>query len=323
MKYGLPYKGSKNKLAERIIERLPQAEHLIDMFCGGCAVAHAALVQGKYPHVHINDLNWMCPTLFKDALNGKYADDTRWISREEFERIKTTDPYVAFVWSFGNNLRDYLYSKDIEPLKRAIHYAMYFNDFKPAEALGHDLSFVEYLADAQDKYASIKQYFLSFPSDYNVKRPYEMQNVEHRSRVLQCDNKVQPIRLQSHESKRVYQQTKIDTLHSTLTDSTLDYADVPIPKNSVIYCDIPYKDTNVYKKGQQFDYPRFYNWAMKQTEPVYISSYDMPRKYFECIEEWQHQSIYCATDSMPVTERLFVPRKDIDPYPYHKQLTLF
>lgn len=159
MKYGLPYKGSKNKLAERIVRFLPQRTTLVDLFCGGCAVSHAALVMGKFPHVHINDINWMCPQLFEDALAGKFENETRWISREDFQRLKDTDPYVAFVWSFGNNLRDYLYSRDIEPLKRAIHYAMFYGDYGPARELGYDFSFCANYDSPQLRYAAIKQLF--------------------------------------------------------------------------------------------------------------------------------------------------------------------
>ena len=159
MKYGLPYKGSKNKLAERIVRLLPKRTHLIDLFCGGCAVSHAALLMGKYEHVHINDINWMCPTLFIDAINGKYNDENRWISREDFFRLKDTDPYVAVVWSFGNNLRDYLYSKEIEPLKKAIHYAMFFSDYSLGKELGHDLSFIDPIQDLQKRYLAVKHYF--------------------------------------------------------------------------------------------------------------------------------------------------------------------
>ena len=159
MKYGLPYKGSKNKLAERIVRLLPKRTHLIDLFCGGCAVSHAALLMGKYEHIHINDINWMCPTLFIDALNGKYNDENRWISREDFFRLKDTDPYVAVVWSFGNNLRDYLYSKEIEPLKKAIHYAMFFSDYSLSKELGHDLSFIDPIQDLQKRYLAVKHYF--------------------------------------------------------------------------------------------------------------------------------------------------------------------
>ena len=162
MKYGLPYKGSKNKLAERIVRLLPRRTNLVDLFCGGCAVSHAALLMGKFEHIYINDINWMCPTLFMDALQGKYANDTRWISREDFSRLRDTDPYVAMVWSFGNNMRYYLYSKEIEPLKKAIHYALFFSDYSLAKALGHDLSFVDAIKDVQQRYRAVRQYFSQF-----------------------------------------------------------------------------------------------------------------------------------------------------------------
>ena len=162
MKYGLPYKGSKNKLAERIVSLLPKRTHLIDLFCGGCAVSHAALLRNKYEHIHINDINWMCPTLFIDALNGKYQNETRWISREDFFRLKDTDPYVAVVWSFGNNMQNYLYSKEIEPLKKAIHYAIFFRDYSLGKDLGYDLSFIDPISDIQRRYAAVKRYFSQF-----------------------------------------------------------------------------------------------------------------------------------------------------------------
>ena len=208
MKYGLPYKGSKNKLAERIVSLLPKRTHLIDLFCGECAVSHAALLRNKYEHIHINDINWMCPTLFIDALNGKYQNETRWISREDFFRLKDTDPYVAVVWSFGNNLRDYLYSKEIEPLKKAIHYAIFFRDYTLGKELGYDLSFIEPISDIQRRYATVKRYFSQFghfqqhhlrggeQSHRQIgnnrtayKRPSELQHQECRSRVCGIQKK--------------------------------------------------------------------------------------------------------------------------------------
>ena len=159
MKYGLPYKGSKNRLAEHIVRLMPKADHLIDLFCGGCAVSHAAMLAGKYKHIHINDCDWRPVTLFMDVLAGRYQDDNRWISREQFLQLKDTDPYVAIVWSFGNNMRDYLYSREIEPLKRAIHYAIFYDDYKPAAELGHDLTFIDQLTDTRRKYIAVKRYF--------------------------------------------------------------------------------------------------------------------------------------------------------------------
>ena len=162
MKYGLPYKGSKNKLAQRIVGILPQRTRLYDVFCGGCAVTHAAMMGRKFKEFHINDINWMCPQLFKDVLEGKYDHEDRWISREDFFRLKDTDPYVAFVWSFGNNLRNYIYGKDVEPLKKAIHFAVFYADYSLAKDMGHDLTFIDGIEDLQKRYLAVKHYFERF-----------------------------------------------------------------------------------------------------------------------------------------------------------------
>ena len=214
MKYGLPYKGSKNKLAERIVSLLPKRTHLIDLFCGGCAVSHAALLRNKYEHIHINDINWMCPTLFIDALNGKYQNETRWISREDFFRLKDTDPYVAVVWSFGNNLRDYLYSKEIEPLKKAIHYAIFFHDYSLGKELGYDLSFIEPICNIQRRYFAIKRYFSQ--SDHSRQQSFEGGENSRYCRVQRPTTK--SIRLENAErwnTRAIFQKKKkIDRANS-------------------------------------------------------------------------------------------------------------
>ena len=60
--------------------------------------------------------------LFINAIRGKYKDEKRWISREDFFKLKDTDAYVRLCWSFGNNCRGYLYNEDIEPYKKAFWY---------------------------------------------------------------------------------------------------------------------------------------------------------------------------------------------------------
>lgn len=381
MKYGLPYKGSKNKLAERIVSLLPRKRNLVDLFCGGCAVSHAALVMGKYEHIHIYDLNWMCPTLFIDALQGKYNNDTRWISRDDFFRLRDTDPYVAVVWSFGNNQRDYLYSKDIEPLKKAIHYAIFFSDYSLGQALGHDLSFIDPITDVQRRYIAVKRYFSQFghfqqqslegggrcksntllgqkdSTQFGGGQSLRMQSAEaaercsfsrgiwgskssglsdvptegngHRScntwsAATECrqskkksasdlgkpNTGSEPTAL--HRLQYRERQHSLPTISGgqelPITSSVLDYADVEIPEDSVIYCDIPYEGTNVYNGAEHFDYERFYDWAEQQTEPVFISSYDMPRDRFDCIQEWSHRSTINDSKNIAVTERIFLPK---------------
>lgn len=356
MKYGLPYKGSKNKLAERIVSLLPKRTHLIDLFCGGCAVSHAALLRNKYEHIHINDINWMCPTLFIDALNGKYQNETRWISREDFFRLKDTDPYVAVVWSFGNNLRDYLYSKEIEPLKKAIHYAIFFRDYSLGKDLGYDLSFIEPISDIQRRYAAVKRYFSQFghfqqqsleggaeSSILQITEAYSRKNqtgecgkMEHKSHLSK--KKIQTPRRTSIRRRTQLHCTDcnngIDNYpcreilggrFSNITSSVLDYAKVEIPKDSVIYCDIPYEGTDGYleKDSGGFEYDRFYDWCEHQTQPVFISSYQMPDDRFDCIEEFSHRSTLAQKANNLVTERIYVPKHQKERGNRAIQLSLF
>lgn len=363
MKYGLPYKGSKNKLAERIVRLFPRRTNLVDLFCGGCAVSHAALLMGKFEHIYINDINWMCPTLFMDALQGKYANDTRWISREDFFRLRDTDPYVAMVWSFGNNMRDYLYSKEIEPLKKAIHYALFFSDYSLAKALGHDLSFVDAIKDVQQRYRAVRQYFSQFGhfqqqsfegggisarletmerqqtrsvfQKKKFKNDLGRQNTESEPTALhRLQYQKRPWEAEHRERTNCLTQIAISraaTQHTqscmgggnlSITPSVLSYEQVVIPPDSVIYCDIPYEGTNKYNKTEDFDYERFYQWAESQTEPVFISSYQMPTDRFDCIEEFTHRSTLCATANNSVTERIFVPKHQTERGNICRQLSL-
>ena len=117
--YGLPYQGSKNKIAEFIISKLPRAEHFYDLFAGGCAITHCALVSGKYNHIHANDIQVKYPQLFYDAAHGKYKNENRVITRDEFFMFKDTDALVELCWSFGNGKTTYLWDKNIEDVKQA------------------------------------------------------------------------------------------------------------------------------------------------------------------------------------------------------------
>lgn len=55
MRYGIPYQGSKSRIAEWVVVQLPASQTLVDIFAGGCAVAHAAMLSGKWARVVAND----------------------------------------------------------------------------------------------------------------------------------------------------------------------------------------------------------------------------------------------------------------------------
>lgn len=136
--YGLPYMGSKNKLAEEIVNFLPQKKVLVDLFGGGGAISVCASQSGKYEKIIYNELNTLIAETFQKALNGDYENERRWVSREEFEKLKKTDGYVAICFSFSNNCNTYMYGPKIEPYKRAYHYAIVFDDFRPFNELFDD-----------------------------------------------------------------------------------------------------------------------------------------------------------------------------------------
>jgi len=127
MRYGLPYKGSKNSIAEWVVDNLPKADVFCDLFFGGGAITHRAMLTGKYKQFIINDIDARLPKLFIDCAYGKYttANHPEWISREEFERKKNADIYTALVWSFGNNKTGYIYGKDVEDFKKQLHRAVF------------------------------------------------------------------------------------------------------------------------------------------------------------------------------------------------------
>lgn len=144
--------------------------------------------------------------------------------------------------------------------------------------------------------------------DYSKKKNirFDLQNAERLQRLsfakyaeLQPPHFTPPPRKISKKSEEV-----------TLTWSAKDYQDVEIQENSVIYCDIPYKDTNKYVgKGTSFDYERFYEWCLRQKQPLFISSYEMPESDFKVVAEFARRDTLSATNnSKLVTEKVFMPR---------------
>lgn len=134
-RYGLPYKGSKNSIAEFIVESIPSRTHFYDLFAGGGAVSHCAMLSGKFHKFHMNDIE-DTPLLFLESVHGRYHYENRWISREDFYRLKDSEPYIRYCWSFGNNGKSYLYSKEIEPWKKALHYARVYGDYSLLKEFG-------------------------------------------------------------------------------------------------------------------------------------------------------------------------------------------
>ena len=317
--YGLPYKGSKSKLAERIVGIFPRATHFYDLFSGGCAISHCALLRNKFEHIHINDINPMMPEAFIKALNGDFEDETRWISRDDFFKLKDSDPYVAICFSFGNDLKTYCYGHDVEPIKKALHYALFFDTFELSDQyIGVDLRAIRHCNNMEDKYLLakriIKNAFSHNPpmlDSYQRLRRIQATKLRTTAKYLEQDvQKKSSIQFESYLSLRRIQSTGGRQYgKSNLTWSIGDYSNVDINEDSVIYADIPYLNTNKYVgKGENFDYERFYDWCLNQKQPLFISSYEMPEKDFKIVAEFARYDSMSAKSVKLVAERLFIPR---------------
>ena len=303
MNYGIPYKGSKNKIAKQIINCIPSAENFYDLFGGGGAITHCAILEGRWKNYVLNDTSDGLTKLFVDAISGKYKNENRFISREQFYEQKDNDAFIRYIWSFGNNGRDYIYGKNIEEIKHLGHNAVVFNDIEPLEKyLAIDLSELRQIDNFRDRRRYITRLYKK------AKRGKGLEFLEHLQRL-----------------ERLQHLERLDNTSNKLINLNQDYRNVEIKPNSVIYCDIPYKDTNGYERKtnkSSFDYDSFYDWCEKQTEPVFISEYTMPDNRFKCIMEIEKTSTYCATDNNKKTvEKLFIPRCQEDVS--IKQLSLF
>ena len=343
MNYGLPYKGSKNKIAKKLGAFLPSAEVFYDVFAGGCAMTHWALLSGKYKSVVANDLNGMIPAAFEKAIGGGFKNEDRWISHEEFRRLYLSDPYVAMCFSFANNLKRYCYAGNLEPYKRALHYAIFWKDIAPwaelcpetADALGaamqaednrhkrrikagrvivsalkQGLSDGSISAAVLDKpiYRKIRKKNLNtLQSAWALGR---IQSIERLDRINNLGNLET---LQNGESlDRMCELPPLNT-GPVLTVTTGDYRALNFERGGIIYCDPPYKSTEE-RYGREFDFDGFYSWCESQKMPVFISEYSMPEDRFCVIAEIPVTRKIDQHQASRTVEKLWRPKKQIDYY---------
>ena len=403
MRYGLGYCGSKNGIAEWVCDYIPNSRNFYDLFAGGCAITHCSMLRKKSENYLINDISDVVK-LFCDAIMGKYKNETRWISREDFKKLKDNDPYIRYCWSFGNRGLEYMYSREVEPWKKALHYARVFCDFSEFAKFGINITNADRVTVAKNmdewkqKYIlwyckeilhssldvlelqknlteriernseELRDYLLTglknagkrpsevdkylgtngmaghyfgksqweFPTrEVYIKLqnfldlPLEYEEIYGLQDLLQSLERLESLQsLQSLQSlERLERLQSLQSLQSLerLTLSIGSYKNVKIKPDSVIYCDIPYRGTTEYIGG--FNHDEFYSWCEQQTELVIISEYDMPRDRFVCIAEKEKPVTLSGGVSSKATERLFVPKHQIDLYNFKKmdteQLTLF
>lgn len=276
--YGLPYQGSKSRIAEKIIDLLPAGGTFYELFAGGCAVTHCAILSKKWDRFVINDIRSGQTKFFTDAIEGNLNEGyDGWVSREEFFKKKDTDPFIRSVWSFCNNQKDYIYGPEKEKIKSIVHRML------TAQTVEERMQFFSQFITA------LYSYLLASNTSSLLTDIKRIQHLEAIKRIKKIEN------------------IKQSTSEGLIERCEYDYQEVPLDSKGIIYCDIPYANTKGYGK-QNFDYKRFYEWCEKQTMPVFISELNMPEDKFVSIAEMKLNHNGSSTKVKPVTEKIFIPK---------------
>ena len=248
---GLPYQGSKKKVAKKIVEIIKQnfgADKVVyDVFGGGGAITAECLKTGL--DVKYNDHCSFITAAFQKVISS----DREWlktliISREEFLKIRAKqektldDELKLLVNSFGNNRQGYLYGKAHADVK-------------------YNLA-VEIIAK-HNVFSGYKQ----TDTYRNAARPFDV-GKPVKNQVL---NQLQQL-------GRVQQLGRLEVTNK-------DYRAFSDVKGAIIYLDPPYENTDVdgYSDSKQFNHAEFYDWAaeMARENIVLLSSYTVSDDRFE------------------------------------------
>ena len=257
---GLPYQGSKKKVAKKIVEIIKQnfgADKVVyDVFGGGGAITAECLKTGL--DVKYNDHCSFITAAFQKVISS----DREWlktliISREEFLKIRAKqektldDELKLLVNSFGNNRQSYLYGKAHADAK-------------------YNLA-VEIIAK-HNVFSGYKQ----TETYRNAARPFDV-GKPVKNQVL---NQLQQLQ-QLEQLEQLQQLGRLEQLEVT----NKDYRAFTDVEGAIIYLDPPYENTDVdgYSDSKQFNHAEFYDWAaeMARENIVLLSSYTVSDDRFE------------------------------------------
>ena len=277
MKYGLPYKGSKNTIAQKIVDALPSGESFCDACCGGGAILMASALSGKYAHVTGYDINEAIIGLIRATMIDfgtiDYEHDLPSVDRKAFFEARNrsagiSDWLVRYCYSFGNDGQTFLWSDEMHEGFRLLEDAI------RGETLDD--------------------------------RVYAMQELSKRKDALELMSRIEPF-VRLRRIKKV-EQTMMDRKTTTCIDAGVQSMfDIDYDRFDVVYFDPPYRNTKGYFKVK-FDYSKFeelISGLRDKGKHVFVSEYSQPTDGFTCVAEFSKQVLINKTSNTAVVERLY------------------
>ena len=288
---GMPYMGSKRKLANRIVDTIlqdrPNTKYVYDLFGGGGAISFEFLKRNNtlfspIEKVFYNELNTGVCELLKDIkVNGITEKYNQWIDRETFNKHKNDSDWFGglckVIWSFGNNQKSYLFGREIEKIKKQAHVYLFENGYK--------------IGQTEKRILLIKQ----FKNNEKIKGRFELQRLEQLERLerlqqlQQLEGLEQLERLQQLEQLEISNKSFDEVVINTPVDQT------------IIYLDPPYENTGKYEI--KLDHLLLDEYIKNSPYKIYMSSYENNLK---CIAEFKHTTTIGSSSRRRETiEKLF------------------
>ena len=261
----LPYIGSKKKISKRLFQFIknenPNGFFFYDIFAGGCAMSYEAMVNGVDFVANVydkrvvkilesldnfNPLEIICSRdefyTIAERLKKPGQSRTKSVYNSNGDELTGREWLVLLVNSFGNDMRTYLYAKEIADekytiVKKILENHGLIDHYKSTDTYMHEV----------EKTVNLQGYFASRPE--KNRRLQQLSGLEQIQRLW-----------------RVSQINKTPVISQ-------DYKDVKINHdNAMIYCDPPYWDSD-FDGYKGIDFDEFVEWVRKQKHPCYISHY--------------------------------------------------
>ena len=228
-------------------------------------MSHAAFLSGRYREILYNDYNPLIVDLVKGGLKGKYnysVFQPKFVTREKFYSQKEKDGYIKYIWSFGNSGHEYMFSKEIEPLKHMAHDFVVFGRYNNAlEQIAPNIKQAVKSKNIHDR----RMEFCGFVR--RTAKRFDLQQLEQLERLQQKEKREQLERLE--RLQQLEQLTRLEKRAITCTN--ISYLDYDYQDGDIVYLDPPYEGTAEYSGG--FNHKRFYDWAANCAYQIWFSSY--------------------------------------------------
>ncbi len=301
LRLGLPYMGSKRKIAGLILGKImvdnPKTKYFYDLF-GGCgAVSLRALQYPQIEKVVYNEIDGGVVALLRDIVNNGVTDKYyKWIDRSTFEANHDLDTWFGglckVIWGFGSTHDHYLFGKSIEESKRLAHEIVVNRDMVALKLLSDMFKIhipIPTGSTITERRLEFKKIIKNIYGRFDLP---QLTNIELMSKIRRFE-----------PAERIGLLAKIKALpfnKLSIQNNSYDETVINTPiDETIIYLDPPYKNTHQYLRT--VDYTELTKWIINSKYKVYISGYefDLP-----LVMEIKHNSSL-SDNNFKTIERLF------------------